>query len=88
LCSGPRYGSCIFSSISGWTASRGVSPTAIITLARKIRPMLLHDVTLYRKMLRRLTLAELLALYERTVCLYAPLAQAVADEMDSRLVSA
>lgn len=50
--------------------------------------MLLHDVTLYRKMLRRLTLAELLALYERTVCLYAPLAQAVAEEMDSRLASA
>lgn len=47
--------------------------------------MLLHDVTLYRKILCRLSLAELLALYERTVCLYAPLAQAVADEMDSRL---
>jgi hypothetical protein len=47
--------------------------------------MLLHDTTLYRRLLRRLTLAELLALYERTVCLYVPLAQAVSDEMDARL---
>ncbi len=47
--------------------------------------MLLHDLTLYRRLLRRLTLAELLALYERTVCLYVPLAQAISDEMDSRL---
>lgn len=47
--------------------------------------MLLHDITLYRRLLRRLSLAELLALYERTVCLYAPLAQAVSDEMDARL---
>ena len=47
--------------------------------------MLLHDTTLYRSLLRRLTLAELLALYERTVCLYVPLAQAVCDEMDARL---
>ena len=49
--------------------------------------MLLQDITLYRRLLRRLTLAELLALYERTVCLYVPLAQAVAEEMDSRLTS-
>ncbi len=55
--------------------------------ARKIPPMLLHDMTLYRRLLRRLTLAELLALYERTVCLYVPLAQAVSDEMNSRLGS-
>jgi hypothetical protein len=48
--------------------------------------MLLHDLALYRKLLRRLTLADLLALYERTVCLYAPLAQAISDEMDARLV--
>lgn len=54
---------------------------------RKIPTMLLHDITLYRRLLRRLTLAELLALYERTVCLYIPLAQAVSDEMDSRLGS-
>ena len=47
--------------------------------------MLLHDRALYRKLLRRLTLAELLALYERTVCLYAPLAEAVSEELDSRL---
>lgn len=47
--------------------------------------MLLHDITLYRRLLRRLPLVELLALYERTVCLYVPLAQAVADEMDARL---
>ena len=47
--------------------------------------MLLCDHTVYRRLLRRLTLAELLALYERTVCLYAPLAEAVAQEMDARL---
>ncbi len=47
--------------------------------------MLLHDPTLYRSLLRRLSLADLLALYERTVCLYVPLAQAVCDEMDARL---
>lgn len=47
--------------------------------------MLLHDITLYRRLLRRLTLAELLALYERPVCLYIPLAQAICDEMDARL---
>ena len=47
--------------------------------------MLLHEPALYRRLLRRLTLAELLALYERAVCLYAPLAQAVCDEMDARL---
>lgn len=55
--------------------------------ARKIPTMLLHDITLYRRLLRRLTLAELLALYERTVCLYVPLAQAVSDEMDARIRS-
>ena len=49
--------------------------------------MLLHDTTLYRHLLRRLTLAELLALYERAVCLYVPLAQAVCDEMDARLAA-
>ncbi len=53
--------------------------------ARKTLPMLLHDITLYRRLLRRLSLAELLALYERTVCLYVPLAQAVSDELDARL---
>ena len=47
--------------------------------------MLLSDTNTYRKLIRRLTLAELLALYERTVCLYGPLAQAISDEMDSRL---
>ena len=47
--------------------------------------MLLHDPALYRSLLRRLSLADLLALYERTVCLYVPLAQAVCDEMDARL---
>lgn len=54
---------------------------------RKKPPMLLHDQTTYRRLLRRLTLAELLSLYERTVCLYAPLAQAIAEEMDARLAS-
>ncbi len=49
--------------------------------------MLLHDQTTYRRLLRRLTLAELLSLYERTVCLYVPLAQAIAEEMDARLAS-
>lgn len=47
--------------------------------------MLLCDTTLYRGLLRRLTLADLLALYERTVCLYVPLAEAISDEMDARL---
>ena len=47
--------------------------------------MLLQEPSLYRGLLRRLTLAELLALYERTVSLYAPLAEAISDEMDARL---
>ncbi len=50
--------------------------------------MLLCDPAVCRRLLRRLTLAELLALYERTVCLYAPLAEAVSEELDSRLGSA
>ncbi len=57
-------------------------------LQRKIHLMLLCDPAVCRRLLRRLTLAELLALYERTVCLYAPLAEAVSEELDSRLGSA
>ena len=48
--------------------------------------MLLCDPAVCRRLLRRLSLAELLALYERTVCLYAPLAEAVSEEIDSRLL--
>ena len=48
--------------------------------------MLLSDPAVCRRLLRRLTLAELLALYERTVCLYAPLAKAISEELDSRLL--
>ncbi len=49
--------------------------------------MLLHEPALYRSLLRRLSLADLLALYERTVCLYVPLAQAVSEEIDARLAT-
>lgn len=48
--------------------------------------MLLCDPAVCRRLLRRLSLAELLALYERTVCLYAPLAEAISEELDSRLL--
>lgn len=47
--------------------------------------MLLHDLTLYQTLLRRLSLGELLALYERTVLEHSALAQVIADEMDTRL---
>ncbi len=46
--------------------------------------MLLRDLTLYRTLLRRLTVAELLALYERTAPDYGLLAQTIAEELDAR----
>ncbi len=47
--------------------------------------MLLRDMTLYRTLLQRLTLAELLALYERTAPDYGLLARTIAEELDARL---
>lgn len=46
--------------------------------------MLLRDLTLYRALLRRLTVAELLSLYERTAPDYGILAQTIAEELDAR----
>lgn len=47
--------------------------------------MLLRDMTFYRTLLQRLSLAELLALYERTAPDYSILARTIAEEMDARL---
>ncbi len=47
--------------------------------------MLLRDLALYRALLQRLSLGDLVALYERTSADYAPLARAIADEIDARL---
>ena len=47
--------------------------------------MLRADLTLYRRLLCRLSLGDLIALYERTTTEYAALAQVIADELDQRL---
>ncbi len=47
--------------------------------------MLRRDLLLYQRLLSALTLSELAALYERTAPEYAPLAQAIADEISLRL---
>jgi len=47
--------------------------------------MLLRDLTLYRTLLRRLSVTELLSLYERTAPNYAILAQTIAEELDARM---
>jgi hypothetical protein len=47
--------------------------------------MLLCDRTAYRALLRRLSLGDLVALYERTLPEYGPLADIIADELNLRL---
>lgn len=47
--------------------------------------MLLRDLTLYRTLLRRLSLGDLIALYERTVRDNPRLAQAIGEELTDRL---
>ncbi len=47
--------------------------------------MLLCDRTAYRLLLRRLSLGDLVALYERTVSEYDTLAAIIADELNARL---
>ncbi len=47
--------------------------------------MLLCDCAAYRLLLRRLSLGDLVALYERTVCKYDTLAAIIADELNLRL---
>lgn len=49
--------------------------------------MLHCDRSAYRVLLRRLTLGELVALYERTLSEYDALAQIIADELSARLGS-
>ena len=46
--------------------------------------MLLRDLTLYRSLLRRLSLGDLVSLYERTFRTQPALAQAISDELDCR----
>lgn len=47
--------------------------------------MLRHDVSLYRSLLRRLSLQDLMILYERTVPDYETLAGIIAEELCRRL---
>lgn len=47
--------------------------------------MLLCDRTVYRALLRRLSLGDLVALYERTLSEYDTLADIIADELNLRL---
>lgn len=47
--------------------------------------MLLRDLTLYRALLLRLSLGDLILLYERTAGKQPALAQAIGDELDRRL---
>ncbi len=47
--------------------------------------MLLCDRTTYRLLLRRLSLGDLVTLYERTLPEHAALAQIIADELNVRL---
>ena len=46
--------------------------------------MLRRDVSFYRALLGRLSLGELVALYERTAPEYAALAQVIAEELERR----
>ncbi len=47
--------------------------------------MLRRDLTLYRVVLGRLSLGDLMALYERTAPEHETLAQIIAQELDQRL---
>ena len=49
--------------------------------------MLLCDCAAYRVLLRRQSLSELMALYERTLPDYAALARMIAEELSVRLGS-
>lgn len=49
--------------------------------------MLRVDLSLYQSVLGRLSLDELLALYERTAPEYEALARAIAEELDQRLTA-
>lgn len=47
--------------------------------------MLVRDLTVYRTVLRRLSLGDLVSLYERTFREQPALARAISDELDCRL---
>ncbi len=47
--------------------------------------MLLRDLTLYRALLQKLSLGDLILLYERTLGQQPTLARVIGDELDRRL---